>query len=58
MTEEPATAPAPTGIDSVDSVLDLVAGLADRPLEEHPAVFESAHRSLRSALDDPPADPA
>ena len=69
MTEEPVVAgsvPAPTGIASIDVVLDLVAGLDARPLEEHAAVFETAHAELRSALDDPdlgaadaaPAEPA
>ena len=45
--------PAPTGIASIDSVLDLVAGLDARPLEEHADVFETAHSELRRALDDP-----
>lgn len=45
--------PAPTGIASIDSVLDLVAGLDARPLEEHADVFETAHSTLRRALDDP-----
>ncbi|KAA1416005.1 hypothetical protein F0U44_20490 [Nocardioides humilatus] len=59
MTEEPVVAaldgnvPAPTGIASIDSVLDLVAGLDARPLEEHADVFETAHSELRRALDDP-----
>lgn len=44
-----------TGIASIDSVLDLVAGLDSRPLEEHAPVFEAAHAELRQALDDPPA---
>lgn len=58
--------PTPTGIAAIDSVLDLVAGLDERPLEEHPAAFETAHSELRRALDDPdlgagdaaPAQPA
>jgi hypothetical protein len=69
MTEEPVVAggvPAPTGIASIDNVLDLVAGLDARPLEEHAAAFETAHSELRRALDDPglgaadaaPAQPA
>lgn len=59
MTEEPGIASLdrnvapPTGIASIDSVLDLVAGLDARPLEEHADVFESAHSTLRRALDDP-----
>lgn len=58
MTEVPVPAPVPTpqptGIDAVDRVLDLVAGLDQRPLAEHPAVFEEAHSELRSTLDQPP----
>lgn len=54
MTEVPVPAPTPTGIDAVDRVLDLVAGLADRPLDEHAAVLETAHADLRATLDDPP----
>ena len=46
--------PKPTGIASIDSVLDLVAGLDARPLEEHAAVFETAHQQLRQALDEAP----
>lgn len=64
MTEEPAATavPAasgfePTGIASIDSVLDLVAGLDERPLEEHAAVFETAHAELRRTLDNPPEAP-
>ncbi len=55
MTEVPVPAPTPTGIDSVDLVLDLVAGLDGRPLEEHATVFESVHAELRRTLDEPPA---
>ncbi|HWJ67251.1 MAG TPA: hypothetical protein VNT31_11265 [Nocardioides sp.] len=55
MTEVPVPAPTPTGIEAVDQVLDLVAGLAARPLGEHAAVFEEAHGGLRRALDDAPA---
>ena len=57
MTEEPVVAggvPAPTGIASIDSVLDLVAGLDARPLEDHAAAFETAHQQLRRALDEAP----
>ena len=56
MTEVPTSAPAPTGIASVDAVLDLVAGIAERPLAEHAAVFEEAHSELRRALDAQPGD--
>jgi len=54
MTEVPASTPAPTGIESVDAVLDLVAGLEGRPLSEHVSVFEDAHARLRGALDAQP----
>ena len=60
MTEEPVVAsssnpaPVPTGSASIDTVLDLVAGLDARPLEEHAAVFETAHQQLRQALDEAP----
>ncbi|HWJ82893.1 MAG TPA: hypothetical protein VNS55_11705 [Nocardioides sp.] len=63
MTEVPAApdqggaAPSPvtTGITSIDSVLDLVAGLEARPVAEHAPVFEAAHEELRRVLDHPPA---
>ena len=57
MIEEPAPAPVPTGVEDVDRVLDLVAGLDARPLAEHAAVFEEAHAGLRRALERPPAGP-
>ena len=40
-----------TGVDRVDAVVVAVEGLADRPVEEHVAVFERAHEQLRRALD-------
>lgn len=55
MTEAPVPAPAPTEIEAVDRVLDLIAGLDSRPLDEHAAVLESAHAELRRTLDEPPA---
>jgi hypothetical protein len=45
-----------TGVASVDSVVEAVAGLQDRPVDEHVAVFEGAHEQLRRALDDTPDD--
>lgn len=52
MSEEALSAePARTGVPAVDSVLDSVAALEDRPLEEHVAAFESAHDRLRRSLD-------
>ncbi len=58
MTEVPVPTPTPTGIEAVDRVLDLVAGLDRRPLDEHATVFEEAHTDLRRALDDPSAEAA
>jgi argininosuccinate synthase len=45
-----------TGVGRVDAVIDRVAGLADRPVDEHVSVFESAHEELRRTLDAPPDD--
>jgi len=55
MTEEAMpTAASPTGVVAVDAVLKAVDAVSDRPLEEHVAVFESAHEQLRRALDAAP----
>ncbi|CAM3750251.1 hypothetical protein [Nocardioides zeicaulis] len=43
-----------TGAEHVDAVLAEVAGLSDRPVAEHVAVFERAHEQLRRALDAAP----
>jgi len=53
---EPTSAPESTGVPRVDAVVEEVTGLADRPVEEHVAVFESAHEELRRVLDSPPDD--
>ena len=45
-----------TGTASVDRVVEAVADLEDRPVEEHVAVFEAAHEQLRRALDESPSD--
>ena len=45
-----------TGVERVDAVVDAVSGLDDRPVDEHVAVFESAHDELRRTLDAPPDD--
>lgn len=45
-----------TGLASVDSVVQAVEELEDRPVDEHVAVFEDAHDQLRRALDDAPAE--
>lgn len=39
-----------TGHPVVDRVLDSLGGLADLPVTDHVAVFESAHDQLRGAL--------
>lgn len=46
-----------TGVTAVDAVVEQVASLRDRPLEEHAAVFTDAHETLRRALDDVDGDP-
>ena len=47
--------PGPTtGLASVDTVVESVEALDDRPVEEHVAVLDEAHERLRRALDDPP----
>ena len=45
-----------TGVPSVDEVIVAVEELVDRPVEEHVAVFETAHEQLRRALDAEPTD--
>jgi hypothetical protein len=52
--ETPDAEPQRTGVEEVDDVLDSMQGLDERPVEEHPAVFERAHERLRQALDGPP----
>ncbi len=39
-----------TGNDEVDGVLRSLGDLEGRPVQEHVAVFESAHEALRTAL--------
>jgi len=41
-----------TGVDAVDEALTSLDNLGDRPVEEHPAVFESVHEALRAVLSD------
>jgi hypothetical protein len=45
-----ATAPEPTGHDAVDEVTASLARLEGLPVDEHVAVFESAHDRLRAVL--------
>ena len=39
-----------TGVPAVDEALTALEGLEERPVDEHPAVFESVHGALRSVL--------
>ncbi|MGE5720243.1 MAG: hypothetical protein ACM3XQ_10240 [Nocardioidaceae bacterium] len=41
-----------TGHEVVDGVLRSLEDLGDKPVEEHVAIFESAHEQLRAALAD------
>lgn len=54
--EAPPEEPIRTGVARVDAVVDSVSGLAERPVDEHVAVFEEAHDELRRTLDSPPDD--
>ena len=51
-TEEFPESPAETltGVPAVDAALARLEGLEERPVEEHPEVFEAVHGALRSAL--------
>ncbi len=46
----PVAAPVETGHPAVDQVLAAVSDLDARPVAEHVAVFEDAHKALREAL--------
>lgn len=50
--EDAATEVTSTGHPRVDAVLESLAGLEGTPVEEHVAVFERAHDTLRGALAD------
>ena len=41
-----------TGHEAVDRVLRSLDGLEQKPVDEHVAVFEAAHETLRAALAD------
>jgi len=51
-TEPETTGPGTTGLAAVDDVLASLDRLDALPVEEHVAVFESAHEGLRAALAD------
>lgn len=42
-----------TGDRAIDEALEPLTGLADLPVDKHPAVFDAIHAQLRSALTDP-----
>ena len=44
----------PTGDVRVDAALAALEGLPGLPVDEHPAVYEAAHRELQAALADVP----
>lgn len=46
--------PERTGVEEVDAVLSSMQALDDKPVDEHPAIFERAHERLRQALDAQP----
>lgn len=46
-----------TGHPQVDAVISAMQGLTERPLEEHVAVFEQAHQTLRGALSEAASAP-
>jgi hypothetical protein len=50
--EDAPTEEESTGQPQVDAVLASLSGLDGTPVEEHVAVFESAHDTLRGALAD------
>lgn len=49
---EDVSSPELTGHEAVDGVLRSLEDLGDKPVEEHVAIFESAHEQLRAALAD------
>jgi hypothetical protein len=51
------TEPESTGLRPVDEVLKSLDRLDELPVEEHVAVYESAHDGLRAALADVPPSP-
>jgi hypothetical protein len=50
-----AAEPEPTGLLAVDDALASLDRLDQLPVDDHVAVFESAHDGLRAALADDPA---
>ncbi len=56
--EPAADAGEATGHPAVDEVVAALAALDDLPVEEHVAVFEAAHDTLRRTLADAADGPA
>ena len=56
VTDSTPSEPVRTGVDRIDEVIRAVEDLDQQPIEEHVAVFESAHGRLRRALDEPAAE--
>lgn len=52
MTSQPAE---PTQGDTIEAAVAQLDTLAERPTEEHPAVYEAIHRVLRDQLAGPRA---
>jgi hypothetical protein len=48
------TIPTRTGVPAVEEALARLEGLEERPVDEHPAVFEAVHTSLRAVLSGDP----
>lgn len=57
-TEPVTTEPITTGHPAVDEVLRSLDGLESAPVDDHVAVFESAHEQLRRTLNDTGDEPA
>lgn len=55
MSEQPTPTPIPSSAEEsvVDAVRADIVNLENQPVDEHVAVFESAHERLRRALDHP-----
>jgi hypothetical protein len=47
-----AVAAPPAALQRIEQAVTSLAGLDDRPLDEHPEAYEGVHRVLREALSD------
>jgi hypothetical protein len=50
--DTPLPAPEPTGNETVDAALERLRELADRPVGEHPELYDDVHQRLQAALAD------